>query len=115
MGGGTPSTDIGPGLGAFVAFFALALLLWLLMRNMNGRMRRMAYVERERVTRLQERDAELRGETPAVGGAAGSTTGSGDSPEPGPGSEPVPGRSPHRPPSPRGDDDEHEPSAVLDR
>ncbi len=46
---GTPTTNIGPGFGAFVAFFALALTLWFLMRNMNGRMRRMAYREQERV------------------------------------------------------------------
>ncbi len=61
---GTPSTDIGPGLGAFIAFFVLAVLLWLLMRNMNGRMRRMAYRERERIAALEaaerhsEQDAE---------------------------------------------------------
>ena len=47
----TPSTSIGPGLGAFIAFFVLALVLWLLMRNMNGRMRRMAYKEQQRVGR----------------------------------------------------------------
>ncbi len=52
---GTPTTAIGPGLGAFVAFFSLAVLLWLLMRNMNARMRRMAYAERDRVARA---DAE---------------------------------------------------------
>ena len=38
-----PSAEIGPGLGAFLAFFVLALALWLLMRNMNGRLRRMSY------------------------------------------------------------------------
>lgn len=53
---GTPTTDIGPGLGAFVAFFVLALLLWLLMRNMNGRMRRMAYRERERMDELEAQE-----------------------------------------------------------
>ncbi|MEO7061388.1 MAG: hypothetical protein ABI083_16835 [Lapillicoccus sp.] len=52
----TPTTAIGPGLGAFVAFFVLALLLWLLMRNMNGRMRRMAYAERDRVAKLEAQD-----------------------------------------------------------
>lgn len=53
---GTPTTDIGPGLGAFVAFFLLAVMLWFLMRNMNARMRRMAYAERDRVARV---DAEI--------------------------------------------------------
>lgn len=53
----TPSTDIGPGLGAFVAFFALAVILWFLVRNMNARMRRMGYAERERVERLEAEQA----------------------------------------------------------
>jgi flagellar biosynthesis/type III secretory pathway M-ring protein FliF/YscJ len=54
----TPSTSIGPGLGAFIAFFLLALVLWLLMRNMNGRMRRMAYKEQQRVADLEAKEAE---------------------------------------------------------
>jgi cytidylate kinase len=54
----TPSTLIGPGLGAFIAFFVLAVALWLLMRNMNGRMRRMAYREQQRIAELEARDAE---------------------------------------------------------
>ncbi len=54
----TPSTSIGPGLGAFIAFFLLALVLWLLMRNMNGRMRRMAYKEQQRVADLEAEEAE---------------------------------------------------------
>ena len=47
-----------PGLGAFIAFFVLAVVLWLLMRNMNGRMRRMAYKEQQRVAELEAREAE---------------------------------------------------------
>ena len=54
----TPSTSIGPGLGAFIAFFVLAVVLWLLMRNLNGRMRRMAYKEQQRVAELEAREAE---------------------------------------------------------
>ena len=38
-----PAADGGPGFLAILAFFVLALALWLLMRNMNARMRRMAY------------------------------------------------------------------------
>lgn len=38
-----PTADSGPGFLAFVAFFALAVALWFLMRNMNARMRRMSY------------------------------------------------------------------------
>lgn len=53
----TPSTSIGPGLGAFIAFFVLAIALWLLMRNMNGRMRRMAYREQQRVAEIEAREA----------------------------------------------------------
>ncbi|MEO7753755.1 MAG: hypothetical protein ABIS35_10105 [Terracoccus sp.] len=47
MGGGE-NLPIGPGFWGFVAAFVLAVSLWLLMRNMSGRMRRMAYRERER-------------------------------------------------------------------
>ncbi|MDQ2797064.1 MAG: hypothetical protein M3Y06_07860 [Actinomycetota bacterium] len=54
----TPSTSIGPGLGAFVAFFGLAVILWLLMRNMNGRMRRMAYHEQQRVAEIEARQTQ---------------------------------------------------------
>ena len=54
----TPSTLVGPGLGAFIAFFVLAVALWLLMRNMNGRMRRMAYKEQQRVAELEAKEAE---------------------------------------------------------
>jgi hypothetical protein len=54
MGGETAT--VGPGLGAFIAFFCLAIALWLLMRNMSARMRRMAYRERERIAALEEQD-----------------------------------------------------------
>jgi len=43
--GGT--LPIGPGIWGFIAFFVLAIALWLLVRNMNSRLRRMAYRERE--------------------------------------------------------------------
>jgi hypothetical protein len=53
---------VSPGLWGFVAFFVLALALYLLMRNMNARMRRMSYAaqERERVAdaKAGRRDAE---------------------------------------------------------
>ena len=45
-GGNLP---IGPGVWGFIALFVLALALWLLVRNMNSRLRRMAYREQERV------------------------------------------------------------------
>ena len=80
--GGTPSTDIGPGLGAFIAFFAVAIILWFLMRNMNARMRRMAYRERERIEALEAQDR-------AASGASGAAD---DTPQDPDGSGP-PGRS----------------------
>ena len=54
----TPPSTVGPGIGAFIAFFVLALCLWLLMRNMNGRMRRMAYREQQRVADLEAAQAQ---------------------------------------------------------
>ena len=59
----TPSTSVSPGLGGFLAFFLLAIALWLLMRNMNKRMRRMTYREE------QEKEAAARakrGEAPST-------------------------------------------------
>lgn len=55
-----PSTEVGPGFLAFVAFFFLAIALWLLMRNMFTRMRRMSLAERAEEQRRQEqvRDAQ---------------------------------------------------------
>jgi hypothetical protein len=47
--GGSGNLPIGPGVWGFIASFVLALALWLLMRNMNSRMRRMAYRERDRL------------------------------------------------------------------
>ncbi len=46
--GGDGNYTIGPGFWGFVAFFVMAIALWLLVRNMSGRLRRMAYQERER-------------------------------------------------------------------
>ncbi|HEV7173140.1 hypothetical protein [Pedococcus sp.] len=52
---GEPSTLVSPGIWGFIAFFVLAVALYLLMRNMNARMRRMSY----RAEELQ-REAEDR-------------------------------------------------------
>lgn len=43
----TPSAAVAPGFLAFVAFFLLAVFLWFLMRNMNARMRRMSYRQKQ--------------------------------------------------------------------
>ena len=45
-GGG--NLPVGPGIWGFVAFFVLAVALWFLVRNMNSRLRRMAYRDRDR-------------------------------------------------------------------
>lgn len=50
-----PSADVTPGVLGFAAFFVLAVVLYLLMRNMNARMRRMSY---------RQRDAHRTGEQP---------------------------------------------------
>lgn len=49
-------TKIGPGFAAFVVIFLLALALWLLLRNMNTRLRNVRYRE----------EAEARGEQPGL-------------------------------------------------
>ena len=41
------SVDVTAGLGGFLAFFLLAAALYFLMRNMNGRLRRLAYREEQ--------------------------------------------------------------------
>ena len=45
-GGG--NLPVGPGIRGFIAFFVLAVALWFLVRNMNSRLRRMAYRDRDR-------------------------------------------------------------------
>ncbi|MGN6753927.1 MAG: hypothetical protein ACTHJJ_15400 [Intrasporangium sp.] len=47
--GGSDNLPVGPGIAGFIAVFLLALALWFLLRNMNARLRRMAYRERDRV------------------------------------------------------------------
>jgi len=81
--GPPPSTDIGPGIGAFVAFFAMAVLLWLLMRNMNARMRRMAYRERDRVEALRAQEAAGSGERGSGAAGAGGAAAPGQAPDSG--------------------------------
>jgi len=67
------SVAVTAGLGGFVSFFLLAVALYFLMRNMNSRMRRMAY--------RAEQEAKA-----AEGGSgradpAGPGSGTGDSPD----------------------------------
>jgi large-conductance mechanosensitive channel len=44
----TPSDDSMPGLGSFIVFVFLAVALYFLLKNMNARLRRMSYREKER-------------------------------------------------------------------
>lgn len=47
------SVDVTAGLGGFLAFFLLAVALYFLMRNMNARLRRMAYRQEQEATSSQ--------------------------------------------------------------
>lgn len=66
---GSDNLPVGPGILGFIAVFVLALALWLLMRNMNARMRRMAYRDRDRS------GDEARAERDAATSPAGSGAG----------------------------------------
>ena len=68
MGGGA-NLPVGPGIWGFIAFFVLAIALWLLVRNMNTRLRRMAYTDRDRA-QVAERTAEQAARERTAGGAA---------------------------------------------
>lgn len=99
----TPSTAVSPGIWGFIAFFVLAIALWLLMRNMNARMRRMSYRAQER---QQEAEAEVAGQLageddgPVAGEqppGAGPETGQGPEGPEGPGAPGAPGAPGVRP------------------
>ena len=68
--GGSGNLPVGPGIWGFIAFFVLAVALWFLVRNMNGRLRRMAYRDRDEADQpgqpgTAEPDAD--GHTPVTG------------------------------------------------
>lgn len=65
-----------PGLGAFIVFAFLAVALYFLLKNMNARLRRMSYREREREALEAAREQERSGM-------------SAQEPETGPGGEPT--------------------------
>ncbi len=60
-GGNLP---VGPGIWGFIAFFVLAISLWLLVRNMNSRLRRMAYRDRDEAAARAEADGAAQGPEP---------------------------------------------------
>lgn len=54
-GGNDLYNQIGPGFAAFVVVFLLALAIWLLVRSMNGHLRRVRY--REAAEQQAERES----------------------------------------------------------
>ncbi|WEV76634.1 hypothetical protein O9K63_08395 [Janibacter cremeus] len=65
-----PSTEVGPGFLAFVVFFFLAVVLWLLMRSMFTRVRRMNLAQRAQEQQEQEQEAARGAGTPTSADAA---------------------------------------------
>lgn len=69
--------SISAGIGGFLAFFLLASALWLLMRNMNTRLRNLKYneeAEEARLAREKEQSVVARPATGADHTGAGHTT-----------------------------------------
>ena len=64
---GAPSSMVSPGIWGFLAFFVLGLALYLLMRNMNARMRRMSYRAEELQREAEAQEVERR--SPRAGAA----------------------------------------------
>jgi hypothetical protein len=56
--GGSGNLPVGPGIWGFIAFFVLAVALWFLVRNMNSRLRRMAYRDRDEADQPQTGDTD---------------------------------------------------------
>lgn len=80
---GSGNLPVGPGIWGFVAFFVLALALWFLVRNMNSRLRRMAYRDRDRAEEFAAK-ADVDGSGPTAGSGSGSGSAASDVPhEPG--------------------------------
>lgn len=55
-GGNDLYNQIGPGFAAFVVVFLLALAIWLLVRSMNGHLRRVRYREAAEQQAQRERN-----------------------------------------------------------
>ncbi|WP_374968337.1 hypothetical protein [Terrabacter sp. BE26] len=84
--GGSGNLPVGPGIWGFLAFFVLAVALWFLVRNMNSRLRRMAYRDRDEANQVHTDDADGTRVTGAEGtGDTGpsSHTGEADGPSAG--------------------------------
>jgi hypothetical protein len=81
MGGGG-NLPVGPGIWGFIAFFVLAIALWLLVRNMNARLRRMAYSDRERSEAAEAAAREAEGDGASTSPPETGNEGPGATPEP---------------------------------
>jgi hypothetical protein len=91
--GGEGNLPVGPGIWGFIAFFVLAIALWLLVRNMNSRLRRMAYSDRERAEAAEAAAREAQGNGGAVTKPEAGDDGGATKPEAGddgPGATPEP-------------------------
>jgi hypothetical protein len=62
------SVAVTAGLGGFLSFFLLALALYFLMRNMNARMRRMAYREEQEAKPVESESGPDRADSSAPDG-----------------------------------------------
>jgi len=72
------AVDVTAGLGGFTAFFLLALALYFLMRNMNARLRRMAYREEREAKAAegsQDDDGQGSGQSDSSGPQGGPAVG----------------------------------------
>ena len=81
-GGG--NLPVGPGIWGFIAFFVLAIALWFLVRNMNSRLRRMAYRDRDRAEEFAasaDADGSKPARTAADGPEAAGPAGEGQAPD----------------------------------
>jgi len=52
--------SVSPGLLGFLVIFALAVVVWLLLRNMTGHLRRMKFREEQARRQAEARDGEAR-------------------------------------------------------
>jgi hypothetical protein len=87
--GGSGNLPIGPGIWGFIAFFVLAIALWLLVRNMNSRLRRMAYRDRDRAEQFGG-DADVVGSKDVRATDDQATAGTSDPDADEPGEDPRP-------------------------
>jgi hypothetical protein len=72
--------SVSPGLWGFLVVFVLAIVVWLLMRNMTARLRRLRFREQER---LRREAAEPGAAPPGQPGSPGSIAPDDDPPAPG--------------------------------